>query len=88
MALLAAVWLLLPAFASAQSTHLLIVVGLGGDPEHGQLFEKWAKTLADTATTKLGVPKENVILLPDQKTTKNDVVRTSPSASGRTPEPA
>jgi hypothetical protein len=67
--------LAIPASLAAQSTHLLIVVGLGGDPEHGELFEKWAKTLADTATTKLGVPKENVILLPDQKTTRSDVVK-------------
>ena len=33
--------------AFAQSTHLLIVVGLPGDPEHGELFKKWGTTLAD-----------------------------------------
>ena len=36
-----------PAAVCAQSTHLLIVVGLGGTPAHGELFKKWDTTLAD-----------------------------------------
>jgi hypothetical protein len=51
--------------ASAQSSHLLIVVGLAGDPEHAELFRKWASKLADTATAQLGVPKANVTVLTD-----------------------
>ena len=47
--------LLLAAPAFAQATHLLIVVGLPGDPEHGELFQKWATTLVDAAKKKLGV---------------------------------
>ena len=47
------------ATASAQSAHLMIVVGLAGDPEHGELFKKWAETLAGTSE-KLGVPRAHV----------------------------
>ena len=61
--------------AYAQSTHLLIVVGIAGDPEHGALFKKWGTTLASTATEKLGVAKEHVILLTDQQATRDGVVK-------------
>jgi hypothetical protein len=40
--------------ASAQTTHLLVVVGLAGEPEHAELFQRWAATLVD-ASAKLGV---------------------------------
>ncbi|HWT44363.1 MAG TPA: hypothetical protein VN085_00300, partial [Vicinamibacterales bacterium] len=49
-----------PLAAFAQSSHLLIVVGLAGDPEHGELFDKWAKTLATTAVDRLGVPGDQI----------------------------
>lgn len=52
---------------------LLVVVGLSGDPEHGQLFQKWGATLAATAGT-LGIPTERVTQLGDQAT-KDDVER-------------
>jgi hypothetical protein len=61
--------------AYAQSTHLLIVVGLAGDPEHGELFKKWGTTLAATAAEKLGVAKDRVILLADQEATRDGVVK-------------
>ena len=63
------------AAAFAQSTHLLIVVGLAGDPEHGELFKKWGTTLASTATDRLGVEKDHVILLADQQATRDAVVK-------------
>lgn len=53
--------------ASAQSAHLMIVVGLAGDPEHGELFKKWADTLAGTSE-KLGVAPDRVLQLVDQTT--------------------
>lgn len=67
------VWLTLTSSAFAQTSHLLIVVGLAGDPEHGELFKKWATTLADTATQKLGLAKENVVLLSDAGATAVNV---------------
>jgi hypothetical protein len=69
------VLLVLGGTAYAQSTHLLIVVGLAGDPEHGELFKKWGTTLADTATQKLGIAKDHVILLADQQATRDGVVK-------------
>jgi hypothetical protein len=60
--------LVTPSVATAQASHLLIVVGLSGDPEHAELFRKWGAALAQTATDRLGVPKENVTLLTDEET--------------------
>jgi hypothetical protein len=45
---------------------LLIVVGLAGDPEHGELFHKWGAALAE-ASEKVGVPRERVVYLVDEK---------------------
>jgi len=45
---------------------LLIVVGLAGDPEHGELFHKWGSALAE-ASEKVGVTRERLIYLADAK---------------------
>jgi Peptidase C13 family len=42
--------------ASAQTAHLLVIVGLAGEPEHAELFQRWATTLVDSSA-KLGVDK-------------------------------
>ena len=42
--------------ACAQATHLLVIVGLAGEPEHAELFQRWAATLVDSSA-KLGVEK-------------------------------
>lgn len=42
--------------------HLLIIVGLAGDPEHGELFQKWGAALADAAE-RLGVQRDRVLYL-------------------------
>jgi hypothetical protein len=44
---------------------LLVLVGLAGDPEHGELFHKWGGELADAAS-RLGVPADHVVYLVDQ----------------------
>ncbi len=46
--------------ALAQETHLLVIVGLGGDEEHRERFHGWAVQLLDAATGQYGVPTENV----------------------------
>ncbi len=69
------VLLVLNGTAFAQSAHLLIVVGLPGDPEHGELFKKWGTTLASTATDKLGIAKDHVTLLQDQQATREGVIK-------------
>ena len=43
-------------------TFLLIIVGLSGDPEHGELFHGWGETLAASAA-ELGIPEDHVIFL-------------------------
>ena len=45
---------------------LLVVVGLSGDPEHGELFHKWGSALVD-ASAKVGVPPDRVVYLADAK---------------------
>jgi hypothetical protein len=50
--LLAALLCAMPV--SAQTTHLAVIVGLAGEPEHAELFQRWAATLVDAAAT-LGV---------------------------------
>ena len=45
---------------------LLIIVGVAGTPEHGELFHKWGATLAESSE-RLGVPKERLIYLVDQQ---------------------
>jgi Peptidase C13 family len=61
--------------AFVPSSHLLIVVGLAGDPEHGELFKKWGTSLAQTATEKLAVPRENVTLLSDAGATRDEITK-------------
>lgn len=50
---------------------VMVIVGLSGEPEHGELFRKWGDAMA-THATALGVPRERVIQLGDQST-KGDV---------------
>ena len=45
---------------------LLIVVGLAGNPEHGELFHKWGGQLAE-ASAKIGVSGERLVYLVDQQ---------------------
>ena len=55
--------LLAPAAASAQDTHLAVIVGLAGEAEHGELFRRWAGTLVDHASTRLKIPRERIVYL-------------------------
>lgn len=57
--------LLLAAPAAAQS-HLLVVSGLGGEPQYTEAFSTWALAMSDAAQSRAGVPKENVVVLADQ----------------------
>lgn len=56
---------------------LLIVVGLAGDPEHGELFTKWGSALAD-ASARVGVTRERLVYLAD---TKDEGAKTSGRAT-------
>ena len=61
--LAAACLLSAPVFAAAQSTHVAIVVGLAGEPEHGETFRRWGASLVDHVTGRLGVPRERLVYL-------------------------
>src|ERR671912_2446300 len=49
--------------ASAQSVHMAVIVGLAGDPEHGELFNKWAGSLVQASTERFGIARERVVYL-------------------------
>ena len=54
---------LVPAAAHAQNTHILLISGLGGDPEYTGVFHGWLSRFADAATEKYGVPPERITYL-------------------------
>jgi hypothetical protein len=53
----------LAAPAAAQDVHVAVIVGLAGDPEHGELFNKWAASLVQAATERFGIPAERLVYL-------------------------
>jgi len=71
--------------AAAQNVHLAVIVGLAGDPEHGETFRRWAGTLVDGASERLGVQKDRIVYLLDtpeldpkhapKKSTKEEIDR-------------
>jgi len=77
--------LALAAPAAAQTVHLAVIVGLAGEPEHAEFFQRWASTLVDGATLRLGVPRDHIIYLAEQpekdskratgKSTKEEIER-------------
>lgn len=52
-----------PGDAAAQESHLLVVVGIGGDPEYGRRFLEWGTTLRTAAMERYGLPAERAVLL-------------------------
>ncbi|MDX1676121.1 MAG: hypothetical protein R3314_15100, partial [Longimicrobiales bacterium] len=48
--------------AAAQSTHVLVVTGLGGAPEYSRAFAEWGRELVEAAE-RAGVPGSNVVWL-------------------------
>lgn len=54
--------LAVPARAQ-QASHLLVIVGLGGDLENADRFHQWAVTLVDAARGRYGLPAPSVVYL-------------------------
>jgi hypothetical protein len=67
--------LLLAAPAFAQNAHVAVIVGLAGEPEHGETFRRWAATLVDHASGPLGIARERIVYLSDQP--EQDAKRTT-----------
>jgi hypothetical protein len=63
--LLFLVLLLAAAPATAQETHVAVIVGLAGEPEHGEAFRRWAGSLVDHASGRMGIPKDRIVYLLD-----------------------
>ena len=49
--------------ASAQQTYVLVITGLGGDPEYTEQFHGWATTLIEAAATRYEVPRDRITYL-------------------------
>ena len=47
----------------APATHLIVVSGLGGQPEYADLFHTQGEALVDAAQERWGVPAENIVWL-------------------------
>ena len=43
-----------------------MIVGLSGDPEHAKLFERWASTLVDAASGRMGIAKDHIVYLAER----------------------
>ena len=54
---------LLPLPASAQDTHVLAVVGLGGDPAYAESFLEWGLRIRAASMERFGMAEERVTLL-------------------------
>jgi peptidase C13-like protein len=68
-------FVLVPSYAVAQQTHVLVVVGVPGDEEHSAIFQKWATNFIDAAKKKENVPDGNITLLSDRKATREGVTQ-------------
>lgn len=49
---------------TAQSaSHLLVIVGLAGDPENAELFHRWASQLVDVGRERYGLEEDSIVYL-------------------------
>ena len=56
----------LPSVLYAQRTHLLIISGLGGEPQYTAQFRSWGLALSDVARKRYGVPDSEVVYLAEE----------------------
>lgn len=85
-----------PPAAGAQ-TYLVVVSGLGGDPQFSTLFYQWGRTLVDAAS-RLGLPDSQVTFLAEQPArdslridgpaTRDDITRSLGALAARVPPEA
>jgi hypothetical protein len=64
-----------PVFA--QGSHVLVIVGLGGDHENAERFHRWASAIVDAAKERYGLPQASVVYLGE------DPARDAARISGR-----
>ena len=66
-------------------SHILIVSGIGGQPQYSDAFHRWGVSMVDAATKRLGLPTDHVAYLSERperdperirgRSTKENVVR-------------
>ena len=49
--------------SAAQDTHLLIVAGLGGEPQYAESFRAWSSSLLSAAEKRMGIPRNRITYL-------------------------
>jgi hypothetical protein len=72
-----AIALALCAPAFAQGSHVLVIVGLGGDHENAERFHRWASVIVDAAKDRYGLPPGSIVYLGE------DPARDTARISGR-----
>lgn len=55
--------LTLAGTSAAQDTHLLIVAGLGGEPQYAESFRAWSSSLLSAAEKRMGIPRRRITYL-------------------------
>jgi hypothetical protein len=70
-------WLAAWAPAFAQGSHVLVIVGLGGDHENAERFHRWASAIVDAAKDRDGIPPASIVYLGE------DPARDTARISGR-----
>ena len=58
-----ALWLTAWAPAFAQGSHMLVIVGLGGDHENAERFHRWASAIVDAAKDRYALPPDAIVYL-------------------------
>ena len=80
------VLLTLAGRAAAQDTHLLIVAGLGGEPQYAESFRAWLSSLQAAAEKRMGIPRSRITYLsesPEKDPAQADGLAPCPQASPR-----
>jgi hypothetical protein len=57
---------LLALQSQAGDSHLLIVSGIGGQPQYTEAFHRWGSGLYEAATERLGLPESNIVYLAER----------------------
>ncbi len=47
-------------------SHILIVSGIGGQPQYSDTFHRWGLSMVDAATERLGLPADHVVYLSER----------------------
>lgn len=72
---LTAILLGIVSHQAAERTHMVIISGLGGEPQYADQFHEWAVTLADAAVNTHGLSASSVTVLTEDPTRDPGLIR-------------